>query len=150
MATTAYGSSAMVPTALRPTLALGAVALAVVAAGCGTASPDLFIAQRTGAIPGAKLRLRVTDDGVVKCNGTPKQLPSKTLILARVLSRDLAEPAQQKVSLPPEPDSVLHYSFRVEDGVTSFSDNSLLQPAVFYRAALLVRQIAKGTCGLPR
>ena len=49
-----------------------------------------------------------------------------------------------------ETDSTLRYAFRVEDGVTRFADNSRRQPAVFYRAALLVRQIAKGTCGLAR
>jgi hypothetical protein len=127
-----------------------AVLVAVVLAGCGTASPDLFIMERAGTIPGAKLRLHVTDDGDVMCNGTRKELPSKTLILARVLSRDLGVPAKAGVALPARQGSVLRYAFRVQDGVTRFADNSLRQPAVFYRAALLARQIAQRTCGLAR
>jgi hypothetical protein len=72
------------------------------------------------------------------------------LIDARVRARDLAEPAKARVALMPRKGSTLRYSFRVEDGVTRFADNSRRQPAVFYRAALLVRQIAQGPCGLAR
>ncbi|HZO35646.1 MAG TPA: hypothetical protein VFB41_02100 [Solirubrobacteraceae bacterium] len=125
-------------------LAAGAIA------GCGTESHDLFIVERAGSIPGAKLRLHVSDSGTVECNGTSKEMPSKMLILTRVLARDLAKPAIDHVSLPARKGSTLRYSFRVEDGVTRFADNSLHQPPVFYRAALLVRQIAQGPCGLAR
>ena len=125
---------------------LGAVALSA----CGTPSHDLFIVERAGSIPGAKLRLHVRDDGTVTCNGASKEMPSKMLIDARVLADDLVDPAKRGVSLPPQPGSTLRYAFRVEDGVTRFADDSLRQPAVFYRAALLVRRIAQGPCGLPR
>lgn len=135
---------------MKAGIALIAGLLAAALAGCGTPAHDLFIVERAGTIAGAKLRLHVRDDGDVACNGVHKELPSKTLILARVLADDLAEPAKERVSLTPRPGSTLRYAFRVEDGVTRFADNSLRQPAVFYRAALLVRQIAKGTCGLPR
>ena len=130
-------------------IATGLAAAATFAA-CGTPSHDLFIAERAGSIEDAKLRLYVRDDGMVECNGVKQQMPSKMLILARVLADDLVEPAKNKVALTPRQGSTLRYSFRVEDGVTRFADNSLRQPAVFYRAALLVRQIAQGPCGLPR
>ena len=129
---------------------VAAVILAAALAACGTPPHDLFIVERGGTIEGAKLRLRVRDDGSVTCNGVGKEMPSRVLILARVLSRDLAKPVKQRISLPGRPGSTLRYAFRVEDGVTRFSDNSSGQPQVFYRAALLVRRIAKEACGLPR
>jgi hypothetical protein len=133
------------------TLAVVAAVLAAAAlSACGTPSHDLFIVERAGSIEGAKLRLRVIDDGSVICNGSKEEMPSKMLIEARVLARDLAEPAKDRVSLRPRKGSTLRYGFRVEDGVTRFADNSRGQLPVFYRAALLVRQIAQGPCGLSR
>ena len=123
---------------------------AVLLAGCGTPGADLFVVTRSGSIPGAGLRMRTVDDGQVVCNGTSHDLPSKLLIASRVLVRDLADPAKAGTDLPPRPGSILRYRIRTEDGTVAFSDNSRGQPAVFFRAALLVRQIAKGPCGLPR
>ena len=136
---------------MRAVAAAVAALLAVpTLSACGTPSHDLFIVERAGSIPGAKLRLHVRDDGDVECNGTTKEMPSKMLIDARVLARDLVESAKDRVELTPRDGSTLRYSFRVEDGVTRFADNSRGQTPVFYRAALLVRRIAQGPCGLPR
>lgn len=136
---------------MRPPLAVAAVLLSAAAlAACGTESHDLFIAERNGSIKGAKLRLHVRDDGLVTCNGIEKTMPSKMLIEARELSRELADPAERGISLRARPGSTLRYAFRVEAGVTRFADNARGQPRVFYEAALLVRRIAQGPCGLPR
>ncbi len=129
---------------------VAAIAAATLLAGCGTPAADLFVVQRTGSIPGAALRLRVSDDGQVMCNGRRHELSSKLLISARVLVQDLHDPAQAGTTLPARRDSILRYSIRDEDGMVAFSDSSPRQPAVFYRAALLVRQIAQRACGLPR
>jgi len=45
------------------------LALALAAAGCGTPSHDLFAVERAGSIPGAKLRMIVSDGGTVTCDG---------------------------------------------------------------------------------
>src|SRR6185295_4501961 len=45
--------------------------VAVAACGAGAPAHDLFLVQRGGAIPGAKLALRVTDDGRASCNRGP-------------------------------------------------------------------------------
>ena len=124
--------------------------LAATVAGCGTEGADLMIVERSGAIPGAALRMRVIDDGQVECNGTRHDLGSDELIDAREVSRELAEPARRGTSLPPGRPSVLRFRIRVEEGVVGFSDTSPRQPPVFYRVAQLVRTIAKGACGLPR
>jgi hypothetical protein len=132
---------------------LRAIPLAVAAvllAGCGTPGADLFVVTRSGSVPGAGLRMRTVDDGQVVCNGTSHDLPSKLLISSRVLVRDLSDPAKAGTDLPARRGSILRYRIRTEDGTVAFSDNSRGQPAVFFRAALLVRQIAKGPCGLPR
>jgi len=129
---------------------IAATVLAAVLGGCGTPGADLFVARRAGSVPGAGLTLRVIDDGQVVCNGARHDLPSALLIDARELVRDLADPAKARTSLQPRRGSILRYRISTEDGTVAFADNSPRQPPAFYRAALLVRQIAKGPCGLPR
>lgn len=132
-----------------PRLAL-ALLTAAALAGCGTAGADLMVVDRSGSIPGADLRLRVIDDGQVECNGTRHDLGSEELIEAREVARELGEEARKGTSLPPGKPSILRFRIRTEDGVVGFSDTSPRQPEVFYRAALLVRTIAKDACGLER
>src|SRR5437870_8855770 len=94
-----------------------AVAAACAAlAGCGTPGADLFVASRSGSIPGAGLRMRVIDDGQVVCNGKTHDLSSKLLIRSRELTRDLADPAKAGTDLPPARGSVLRYRIRTGDG----------------------------------
>lgn len=119
-------------------------------AGCGTAGADLMVVERSGSIPGAKLSMRVIDDGQVECNGTRHDLSSDDLIEAREVVRELADSARDGVSLPPGKTTILRFRIRTEDGVVGFSDTSSGQPQVFYRAAQLVRTVAKGACGLDR
>ena len=123
---------------------------AALLAGCGTPGADLFVARRAGSIPGAALTMRVIDDGQVVCNGRQHDMPSDLLIDARELVRDLADPAKARTDLAARRGSILRYRISTEDGTVAFADNSSRQPAAFFRAALLVRQIAKGPCGLPR
>lgn len=134
----------------------GAV-LVLALAGCGSRAADLFEVTRTGTIPGADLRLVVTDDGRAVCNGgSDRQLTSQQVIDARQTLRDLqgedeeVGPADRRLTLPPGPRSILRYRVRVEGGRVAFSDSSRGQPAVFFRLARLVRGIARGPCGLAR
>jgi hypothetical protein len=124
--------------------------LAAALGGCGTAGADLMVVDRSGSLPGAGLRMRVIDDGQVACNGARHELGSDQLIAARELVRELADAARRGTSLPPGKPSLLRFRIRTEAGVVGFSDTSPGQPKVFYRAAQLVREIAKGPCGLPR
>jgi hypothetical protein len=131
------------------------LALATAAAGCGgTAedrSADLFAVDRSGAVPGARLRLIVNDGGTATCNGgKPVALAPDQLIDARVLQRDLAPAAAAHVVLAPEPGSVLRYVVHTPDGTVRFADTSKRIRPAFQRLAYLVRRIAKGPCRLPR
>ena len=125
-------------------LALGGLA------GCGTPGADLMVVDRSGSVPGARLHMRVIDDGQVECNGRQHDLPSGQLIDAREVVRELADDATRGTRLPPGKPTILRFRIRTEDGVVAFSDSSAGQPRVFYRAAQLVRTIAKGACGLQR
>lgn len=147
--------------------AAGALVVGVVAAlgACGTPSPDLFVVQRTGSIPGARLTLRVQDGGEVTCNGKGgRMMSSEQLISAREIVRELGGgaidrqndvtsndgPLDRGLNLPPGPGAILRYALRAEEGSVAFSDTSKGQPAVFAKVVRLVRGLAKGVCGLPR
>lgn len=149
----------------RPVVALFAVAAAITAVGCnGSVPADLFVVQRSGSIPGARLTLRISDDGGAFCNGGGrKDITSDQLITAREIRRELdGDPkdddhpehqvglASKHINLPPGAISTLSYRVRSEKGVVAFSDTSARQPQTFYRLAKLTRDVARGACGLPR
>jgi hypothetical protein len=130
---------------------LAALVAAVALAGCGQPSADLFTVTRGGSIPGARLTLSVTDDGHVSCNGGPlRQISSDELIKAREAVRELEKPANEGVVLRARPGSTLNYAFRIGDNTVRFADNALGQGEEMFKAALLVRRLAKGPCGLAR
>jgi hypothetical protein len=139
---------------LRPTLALsasGAAVLAGLLAGCGSASPDLFTVQRTGAIPGARVNLVVSDNGEVRCNGGSRRLMTDSeLLQARQLQRDLSKDATGGLVLGPGRQSVLTYAVSTPAGHVRFSDTSPGAQPVLLRLAAFTREVATGVCRLPR
>jgi hypothetical protein len=135
----------------RAAPALAAVALAAALAGCGTPAADLFVVQRSGSIPGASLKLLVSDDGTARCNGAKKaDMGDPRLLDARALVTDLEQYAKRDLELVPGPGSVLTYHVRMEAGTVGFSDTSRGQPQVFRRLAAFTRDVAKNVCGLAR
>jgi hypothetical protein len=148
------------PSPLAALLAAALVTLgAALAAGCNGPTPaDLWVVDRTGTIPGAKLELRFIDDGHVSCNrGPAKPISSAQLITAREIRRELDGEkeedvglAEKHINLPPGSISSLSFRVRSEQGTVAFSDTSAHQPQAFYRIAQLTREVAKGVCGLPR
>jgi hypothetical protein len=149
----------MVPMPRRAAVLALLAAGAAGAAGCGGPGPaDLFLVQRTGSIGGARLTLRITDDGGAYCNGGKRaEITSAQLIEARALRTDLdgrkdedTGLAEKHLDLPPGRVSTLSYRVRSEGGSVRFSDTSPRQPQAFYRLAKLTRDIARGPCGLAR
>jgi hypothetical protein len=131
--------------------ALVGVGLAAAACGAGAPAHDLFLVQRSGAIPGARLALRVTDDGRASCNRGPLvEITSAQLIAARELQRDLDPLARRRFALPPGRTSVLRYRVVLEDGTVRFADDSRGQPPALFRLAKLTRDVARGSCRLAR
>jgi hypothetical protein len=138
---------------VRRALAALAAGGAVALAGCGAGAPahDLFLVQRDGTIPGARLALRVTDDGRASCNrGALVDITSAQLITAREVARDLEPLAKRRFALPPARGSVLRYRVVLEDGAVRFADDSRGQPPALFRLAKLTRDVARGPCRLAR
>ena len=77
---------------MRRAAAAALAALAALAMGsCGSEARDLFLVTRGGDVPGARLTLRVTDDGRASCNGKALvDITSAQLIAARETERDRA------------------------------------------------------------
>jgi hypothetical protein len=126
-------------------------AVTALLAGCGGGikAPDLFIVQRTGSVPGARLTLLVNEEGGVRCNaGSMLRLSDPALVQARAIQEDLRQPASKHISLPPRAGSVLSYYLRDENGSVQFADNSTGQPAAFRNLALFVLQTAQQVCHL--
>jgi hypothetical protein len=133
-------------------LAAPAALLAALAfAGCGGEARDLFLVMRSGDVPGARLSLRITDDGRASCNRRPLvEITSDQLIAARESARDLEDPVKAGLRLAPGPQSVFSYRVRTEDGTAAWSDDSKRQPPVLFKLAKLTRDVAKGPCHLAR
>jgi hypothetical protein len=125
---------------------------ALLVGGCGgVLSPDLFIVQRSGSAPGAKLTMLVNEEGVVHCdNGPARHLSDPRIIEARTIQEDLEEPAAKHESLPAEPGSVLRYYLRDANGSVRFSDNSAHQVTAMRKLAGFVLTVSQSVCGLPQ
>jgi hypothetical protein len=150
----------------RVAIAVAVTAAAGVVAGCNAPRPaDLFLVQRTGSIPGARLTLRLSDDGGAYCNAQKRaELTSAQLISARAIRRELDGGddsagsdddkkglASKHINLPPAA-GITSYQYKVRSakGEVAFADTSKGQPQTFYKLAQLTREIAIRNCKLPR
>jgi hypothetical protein len=130
--------------------AAAALALAVAAlAGCGTPSPDLFVVTRTGTVPGADLRLLVSDT-TVRCNGgDARALSSAQILDARSLHDDLLELFAAGRVPAAARGRIFSFAVRTEKGTLRFGDVTA-RPEVLPRVVQFTRDVARGVCGLPR
>ncbi len=131
---------------------LAAAALtALVLAGCGETSADLFEVQRTGADRNANVDLIVNDGGTASCDhGKAIALPGRALLDARELARKLEQQASLSIELPPAPNSILRYVVRVSNGRVAFSDTSAGRPAAFDRLAAFSKDVIEDICKIRR
>jgi hypothetical protein len=126
------------------------LALALAAGGCGTASPDLFEVTRSGDDRAANLTMVVNDGGQVTCNGEEHALDGDRLLRAREIERQLEQPAELGLELPPGPGANLSYRVRLEAGTVEFSDTSRGNPPAFHRVAAFTKDVAERVCGIVR
>jgi hypothetical protein len=129
---------------------VAATAVLLVLAGCGQEAPDLFVVNRSGEGRNAKLTMVVSDDGTVTCNGRSHELPAKSLLQARALTRDMGDSAKLALDLPPRPGSVLVYRVRMQAGTIAFADTSRPLPVPLIRLEQFTKDVSEGVCGLSR
>ncbi|MBA3326877.1 MAG: hypothetical protein H0T43_01060, partial [Solirubrobacterales bacterium] len=121
----------------------------LVLAACGTAAPDLFVVQRSGSVPGADLRLLVSDASV-RCNGgPPRQLSSEEVLEARTLADDLRELQTSGRRPPAARAQIFSFAVRTEEGTLRFADTAA-RPDVLPRVTRFTRRAATDLCGLRR
>ena len=130
--------------------AAGAACAGLVIAACGTPSPDLFVVERDGTVPGAKLELLVSDQ-TARCNDGPaKRLSSRQIIEARAIRRDLLVVQTDDEAIPKAaPAQIFTFSVQTEEGTLRYPDTQQ-RPAVLPRLSRFVRRVAIDTCGLER
>ena len=136
--------------ARRAAFAALGVLMGVAVAACGTPSPDLFVVQRDGSVPGAKLELLVSDQ-TARCNDAPaERLSSRQIIEARDLRRDLLLLQTSEETIPKAPPAqFFEFAVQTEEGTLRYPDTQQ-RPAVLPRLSRFVRRVAIDTCGLER
>ena len=130
--------------------ALVARAAASACAGCGTESADLFVVERTGSLPDAKLDLVVGDGNTVECDGEEKPFANELLLDARQLAKDLEPLLDRGTRLPAAQGALLRYRVFNDVGEVRFADASPGMPPEFGQVIALTRRIAKESCGRDR
>ena len=132
---------------LGDTLPVLAIALALLVCGCGGPPADLFVANRTGSVPGAKLEMLVSD-GSVRCNGGKEhEISSAQVLEGRAIATDLETVKQSDI--PREKAGIFAYKVRSEWGTIRFVDRNT-SPSVLPHIVRLVRDLARTECGLVR
>ena len=121
--------------------------LGVAVAGCGGPPADLFVANRTGSVPGAELEILVSD-GSVRCNGGEEhEISSAQVLEGRAIATDLE--AVKQSDIPPAKPGIFAYEVRSEWGTIRFADRNT-SPSVLPHIVRLVRDLARTECGLVR
>jgi hypothetical protein len=136
---------------VRRRLVAGGLLAALVLAGCGAQSPDLFVLTRGGSIPGARLTLLVNDGGTVRCNGgKARPLTDPQLLAARDIATSLSDDAKKRLDLPAPPGSILRFHVRSQDGTVTFSDVDAGKRPELAKVVQFARTVAMSVCGLAR
>jgi len=116
---------------LRPPIVAAGLLVALAMASCGTPSPDLFIVDRGGTVPGAKLNLLVSDQ-TARCNNAPaKPLTSGQITEARDIRRDLLLVQTEGRAIPRfAPAQIFDFAVQTEAGRLSFPDTQQRPPVL--------------------
>lgn len=134
----------------RRAAALAAVLAAVASGACGTPTADLFVVERAGELPDARLDLVVGDGNSVRCNGAEKPLANDKLLDARELADDLEPLLDRRTTLATPPGAQLTFRVFNDKGEARFADASAARDPVLARLLAFTRAVAQESCGLQR
>jgi len=127
-----------------------AAAAALALAGCGTESADLFVVERDGELPGAKLTIVVGDGTSVECDGAERPFANALLLDARQLAADLEPLLERRTRLPVPTQALLRFRVFNDAGEVRFADASPRLAPELGRVIALTRSIARDSCGRER
>jgi hypothetical protein len=130
----------------------GAALVAATAAlgACGTPSADLFVVERAGELPDAKLTLVVGDGGTVECDGVERAISSAQLLEARELARELEPLLADAPDLPGGDPALLRFRVIGDGGDVRFADITARREPAYARVVAFTRDVAREACGLAR
>ena len=134
----------------RSVTAAATALIGLLAGSCGTVSPDLFVVERDGTVPGAELELLVSDQ-TARCNGGPvENLTSAQIIEARDIRRELLLLQADDEAIPKAPPAQFFtFAVQTEEGTLRYPDTQQ-RPVLLPRLSRFVRRVAIDTCGLRR
>jgi hypothetical protein len=125
--------------------------LACTLAGCGADYPDLFLVQRTGVLPDARVDIVVNDGGTISCDrGPDERLAGRFLLDGRDIMRSLREDLEFGKVHPRAPNAQLRFRLEAPDGTIDFSETDGVHDPDLARMVQLVRELSQQVCGLAR
>lgn len=126
--------------------AVGLAVLAAALTGCGGPAGDLIAISVTGGgTPHA--RYVVTGDGLGSCDGAKeKTLPSKTVLDAREVERELTDYAKKRSSFANGPAGARRYVASTKDGIVTWTEGARGAPTVIGKAILLTQEMKSDLC----
>jgi hypothetical protein len=132
---------------MRRACAVGAVALAIAASGCGGSAGDILAIEVSGGFSGERRSLVVTEDGRGRCDGGElRPIESRTLIDARQVRRDLEQYADRGARFEgPRADRRV-YAARTRDGAVRWVEGAPGLPRVLPEAASLALRLERELC----
>jgi hypothetical protein len=127
-----------------------ALAVALLAAGCGGSPGDLIELEQSGGFGGgARQNIVIQNNGEAACNkGKEQDIGSKALIDARELERDLGDLADNAsvFEAPAGTPNVRSYVARLAKGTVRWQDRAPRLPPVLAKAQLMTLQLARKLC----
>jgi hypothetical protein len=124
-------------------------AAAVALAGCGGGAGELLTISTSGG-GGDNHRFVVTGDGRGTCDGRgEKVLPSKHVLDAREVERDLKDYAAKRASFTTGPPGARRYVASTKDGIVTWVEGARGAPPVVGKGILLVQELKGDLCPGP-
>jgi hypothetical protein len=134
---------------MRRAAAILTASAAVALVGCGGGAGELITISTSGG-GGDNHRFVVTGDGRGTCDGRgEKVLPSKHVLDAREVERDLKGYAAKRAAFVNGPPGARSYVANTKDGIVTWVEGARGAPAVVPKGIVLVQELKSDLCPGP-